>query len=134
MRIVYLSILTIIGVILSVLVCKKEKILLKKAIIIVCIVAVYFTIGIVINLNTISPNVEKAIQEIKEQYGDSEVKVKGSSIYVNINNKWVNVEEIVIVGDFARDSTVKYDSKEIYLNSPGIRNTIEVLKNLGIVK
>lgn len=134
MRIVYLSILTIIGVILSVLVCKKEKVLLKKAIIIVCIVAVYFTIGIVINLNTISPNVEKAIQEIKEQYGDSEVKVKGSSIYVNINNKWVNVEEIIIVGDFARDSTVKYDFKEIYLNSPGIRNTIEVLKNLGIVK
>lgn len=133
-RVGLLLIILIVALVISVLVVKSKLLLIKKIFSILFIVGIFFLIGNFINVNTISPEVEKIINSIKDEYDDVEVKTKGSSIYVKINDKWYDVEKMKIIGIFAKNTVIEYDGEKIKLNSPGIRNMLKTLKNFGIIK
>lgn len=90
--------------------------------------------GTLINSNTIPPETQEKIDEITAVYGDTYIKTKGSDIYIKINDEWLNLSDINVVGSVLTDDlSIEYEGKEIYLGHSGVVNVIKTLEALGLI-
>lgn len=133
MRLLYLSILLITCILGYILLCKfKLQTLLSKVFFFIAFIFCFFVIGSIINVNTLSPEVQEMVDFVVEECGDSYVTVKGSSVYLKVNDRWLDVENIEISNSFSKNYTITYDDEEIVLNSPGIRKTLKYMYEVGL--
>ena len=111
--------------------------LLFKLILIGSLLCIFFFGGNIINLNFMSSETIAKVEKVKEilndNYGEY-VKTEGNSVYVCINDNWVNLDEVEIVGNFSKDNIITYDGEEIYLGHSGVYNVIKVLGDVGLLK
>lgn len=111
--------------------------LLFKLILIGGVLCLFFFGGNIINLNFMPSETMAKVEKVKEvlsdNYGDY-VKTEGNSVYVCINDNWVNLDEVEIVGNFSKDNIITYDGEEIYLGHSGVYNVIKVLGDVGLLK
>lgn len=105
-----------------------------KTIAIICVVLFVFGGGEYINTAFISSKQQEAVDKVVEKVGGDYIDVDGGKVLVKINDNWVNVNDIKIVGDFTKDVTIEYDGQEIPIGHSGVYNTIKVLKDMGMVK
>lgn len=114
---------------------KRGKLI--RVIIIGCALFLFFGGGGLINLNFMSSDtmekVEQVKEALKENYGEY-VKTEGNSVYVLVNDEWINLDEIEVVGEFTKDNTITYEGKEIYLGHSGVYNAVKVLEDVGLLK
>ena len=130
------------GIVIFLVLCWLNHIIKRgktfKVILIICAVCLFFFGGELINLNFLPADtlekVEEAKLKLQNTFGDLYMKTEGSSVYVDINGKWVNLNDISIVGEFTKDNTINYDGKDIYLGHSGVYNTIKVLQDVGLLK
>jgi len=113
----------------------KAKFNLFKKIIICIAVFIFFLGGSsIINLNTLGKDVKAKVDKVIEICGDSYITTKGGSVIVKIEDDWVDIEEIKIIGDFAKDCKIEYDGKIITIKSPGVKGTLKVMESLGLLE
>lgn len=113
----------------------KAKFNLFKKIIICGVVFLFFLGGSsIINLNTLSKDVQEKVNKVIDICGDTYISTKGDSVLVKINDDWVDIEKIDIIGDFAKDCKIEYDGKIITIESPGIKGTLKTLESLGLLE
>lgn len=111
---------------------KNKKLLGKIILGFICVFVFYFGSQI-INLNSLSRSVLDKLNIVKEQVGDTYIRVDGGDVLINIRDNWVNLNEIAIVGEFTKDVKINYEGEEIYLGHSGVYNTIKVLNDLGLI-
>lgn len=90
--------------------------------------------GTIINLNSLPNSVQKKLDKVVDKCGSSYVKSEGNDIYIKINSKWVDLDDIAIIGTFTEDYTVEYDGEEIKLSDSGLKYTIKTLEYVGLLK
>lgn len=97
---------------------------------------VVFLLGAeVINLSVLPSEIQKKVNEVASICGDTYIQVDGNKIEVLINNQWVNLEDISIIGGVLTDELIiEYDGKEIYLGQSGVVNTIKALESVGLIE
>lgn len=135
MRVSLITILLVVCVAIVVFSILKAKFNLFKKILICGIAFILFLGGSsIINLNTLSKNIQAKVDKVIEICGDTYITTKGGNVYVMLNGDWVDIEEISIIGDFAKDCQIEYDGKIITIESPGIKGTIQTLESLGLLK
>lgn len=114
---------------------KRGKLL--KVIFIGGALCLFFFGGEIINLNFMSSEtiekVEQVKEALKENYGEY-VKTEGNSVYILVNDEWINLGEVEVVGEFTKDNTITYEGKEIYLGHSGVYNAVKVLEDVGLLK
>lgn len=100
----------------------------------VCILLGAFLLGgNIINLNVLSDEDQAKIDQVVSLVGDSYIKVDSGSIYIKVQDEWMDLNEIKVVGEFTKDITIEYDGQEIYLGHSGVYNTIKVLQDVGLL-
>lgn len=88
----------------------------------------------IIKLNTLPQDTWNKIQEVTEICGDTYVKVEGNDIYINVNESWLNLEEVGVVGSLLTDELyIEYDGEQIYVGNTGLVNTLKVLDSVGLI-
>ncbi len=111
---------------------RHRKTVVKLVVAVACVFVFYFG-SQVISLNHLTSEVQKKLELVREQVGDTYIRVDGSKIYVNVGDKWLNLNEIAIVGEFTKDIKIDYEGEEIYLGHSGVYNTLKVLNDLGLL-
>lgn len=87
-----------------------------------------------ISVNTLSADVQKKIDKVVELYGDAYIQTDGSEIFLRVNEEWVNLRDISIIGGIlADDLYIEYDGREIYLGHSGVVNVIKTLESFGLI-
>lgn len=97
---------------------------------------VVFLIGAsIINITVLSDEVKEKVEKVAETCGDTYVRVNGNDVEVLLNDKWVNLEDISVIGGvLGNEITLQYEGKEIYLGQSGVVNTIKALEAVGLIK
>lgn len=97
---------------------------------------VVFLIGAsIINITVLSDEVKEKVEKVAETCGDTYVRVDGNNVEVLLNEKWVNLEDISVIGGvLGNEITLQYEGKEIYLGQSGVVNTIKALEAVGLIK
>ena len=97
---------------------------------------VVFLIGAsIINITVLSDEVKEKVEKVAETRGDTYVRVNGNDVEVLLNDKWVNLEDISVIGGvLGNEITLQYEGKEIYLGQSGVVNTIKALEAVGLIK
>lgn len=97
---------------------------------------VVFLIGAsIINITVLSDDVKEKVEKVAETCGDTYVRVDGNNVEVLLNEKWVNLEDISVIGGvLGNEITLQYEGKEIYLGQSGMVNTIKALEAVGLIK
>ena len=89
----------------------------------------------IINVSILQKETKEKVEEIVDIYGDTYIQVKNNNVEVLINNQWVDLEDIKLIGGLLTDEIVlEYDGKEIYLGETGIVNTIKALNAVGLIE
>lgn len=124
----------ILAIIAFILILKVVKGLALK-IVVVCVAVVLFFGGVkVINLNTLSSDVEAKVQTVVDTVGDSSIKTDGSKVLVKIDNGWYDVSKLSVVGGLLTDDVkLRYEGKEIYVGHSGVVNTLKTLEKVGLL-
>ena len=65
---------------------------------------------------------------------DSYIKSKGNKIYVRVNDEWLDLDKVSILGTFTKDCVIEYDGREIKLSESGLKSTIKTLEYVGLLK
>lgn len=112
---------------------KKRKILFN-IVLAACLGAVFFFGENIISLNVLSKEYADKIQEVVDTVGDTYITIDRSNIYVNINDEWVNLQDVAIVKDLTKDIVIEYDGQEITIGHSGVYNTLKVLQNAGLLR
>ena len=135
MRVFLLILLLVILLIGSIAIVRKFKLHLYGKIGIVLVgICLWIMIGYLININTISSDLRKKIAEVEEICGSDYIRQDGSSIYINVQGKWVDLENVEILGDFSKDLYLEYDNTKVYVGHSGLYNTLKTLSSLGIIE
>lgn len=88
----------------------------------------------IISLNTLPQDTWNKVQEVTKVCGDTYIKVEGNNIYINVNNSWLNLEEVGVVGSLLTEELyLEYDGKQIYVGNTGLVNTLKVLDSVGLI-
>lgn len=97
---------------------------------------VVFLIGAsIINITVLSDEVKEKVEKVAETCGDTYVRVDGNNVEVLLNEKWVNLKDISVIGGvLGNEITLQYEGKEIYLGQSGVVNTIKALEAVGLIK
>ena len=97
---------------------------------------VVFLIGAsIINITVLSDEVKEKVEKVAETCGDTYVRVNGNDVEVLLNEKWVNLKDISVIGGvLGNEITLQYEGKEIYLGQSGVVNTIKALEAVGLIK
>lgn len=100
------------------------------------ICGVVFLLGAeIINLTILPDEIKEKVDEVASICGDTYIQVDGNNIEVLINDKWVNLDDISIIGGVLTDEiTIEYEGKRIYLGQSGVVNTIKALESVGLIK
>lgn len=124
----------ILAIIAFILILKVVKGLALK-IVVVCVAVVLFFGGVkVINLNTLSSDVEAKVQTVVDTVGDSSIKTDGNKVLVKIDNGWYDVSKLSVVGGLLTDDVkLRYEGKEIYVGHSGVVNTLKTLEKVGLL-
>lgn len=113
------------------------KFVTKKVIKVVALVLIASTLfggGKIIDLNTLSADSQEKISQVVQVAGDSYVKTEGSTVYIKVNNEWVDVSKVSVIGDMAtKKITLKYDDRTIEIGNSGLVNTIKALEAVGLI-
>lgn len=113
------------------------KFVTKKVIKVVALVLIASTLfggGKIIDLNTLSADSQEKISQVVQVAGDSYVKSEGSTVYIKVNNEWVDVSKVSVIGDMAtKKITLKYDDRTIEIGNSGLVNTIKALEAVGLI-
>lgn len=118
----------------SIAIVRKFKLHLYGKIGIVLVgICLWLMVGYLININTISSDLRKKIAEVEEICGSDYIRQDGSSIYINVQGKWVDLENVEILGDFSKDLYLEYDNTKVYVGHSGLYNTLKTLSSLGII-
>lgn len=136
MRTLLITLWLVILAILFVVVWKKFK-LDKYGLICFAFVVILLWLGgsSIINLNTLSSEVQEKISQVTDMYGDTYIRTDGDEIYINVNGEWLNLADIKIIGGLlADDIYIEYDEREIYLGRSGVVNVIKTLESLGLIE
>lgn len=89
----------------------------------------------IINVTVLPEDIQSKVNQVAETCGDTYVRVDGNEVEVYINEEWVNLEEVSIIGGVLSDEIIlEYDGKEIYLGESGVVNTIKALEAVGLIK
>lgn len=134
LRIILLSILLIVSLAVIVFIVIKLKYLLVKILLISLTILIFFISGKIVNLNTLSTKEYNKLSKVWDKCDEEYIDVKGKSIYVKINGKYVDINEIQVICIFSKDYTVSVDGVEIELQSPGIKNTVKALYDIGLLE
>lgn len=104
------------------------------ALAVVC--GVLFLVGAeIVNLNVLSDEVREKVDKVADTCGDTYIRVDGNRVEVLINNQWIDLNEVSVIGGILGDEiTLRYEDKEIYLGQSGIVNTIKALESVGLIK
>lgn len=136
MRTLYITLWLILLIILYLVIWRKFK-LGKYGLIGLFLVAVLLWLGgsSVISLNTISPEVKEKLDQVTSLYGDTFIKTDGGKIYININEEWLDLANVKVVGGFLTDDIyIEYEGREIYLGHSGVVNVIKTLESLDLIE
>lgn len=88
-----------------------------------------------IDLNTIPSEVQEKVDQIVSVYGDTYIKTEGNDIYINVNNEWLNLSEIKLIGGLLTDDIyIEYEGREIYLGHSGVVNVFKTLESMGLIE
>ena len=111
---------------------RKRKLLFNF--VFACVLFCCFLAGSsLINLSVLSDENQRKLDYVIEAVGDSYLKVSNGEIQVKIEDDWVNLNDIQILGEFTEDITILYEGREIYLGRSGVYNTLKVLKDIGLL-
>ena len=102
---------------------------------IICLGFVIWIVGgSLINLNTLPKDVQEKLEVVEELCGTAYIKQDGRSILIKVNGKWVDLEKVSFVGDFAKDIYLEYEGNRVFVGHSGIYNTIKTLKSVGLIE
>ena len=135
MRTTLLWILLIGCIILGFCLCKwKIKTLTCKILCVLLLAFVFYAGSDIINMGYQRLSEYREVKEIVNSLDSDIVKMKGSKVYVKIKSEWVKVEDIEVPESFSKKYTIKFDGSEVELNSPEIRNSLTLFRDMGITK
>lgn len=135
MRVTYLFILLIVCIIMCVGVGVFANInKYCKFVLCIVIVGIFLLGSSIINLNSLSSKDQKKLNKVIETCGDSYIKSKGNKIYVRVNDGWLDLDKVSILGTFTKDCVIEYDGREIKLSESGLKSTIKTLEYVGLLK
>lgn len=134
MRLGITGIWLVICAIIAMLILWKVRKLFFKIILVALIVVVFLCGTKVINLNTISAEVQEKVQTVADMVGGTSIKTEGGSVLVKVEDTWYDVSKLSVVGDFTKDITLKYDGEIIYVGHSGITNVLKALESVGLLK
>lgn len=122
-------------VILGFCLCKWRIKTLTCKILCISLLAFVFYVGSdIINIGYQKASEYREVKEIVNGLDSDIVKMKGSKVYVKIKSKWVKVEDIEVPESFSKKYTIKFDGSEVELNSPEIRSSLTLFRDMGITK
>lgn len=135
MRIPYLIGWLLVVIILFFIVCKvTSSKIYGKILWFIVILLLWLGGSSVIKLNTLPQDTWNKVQEVTEVCGDTYIRVEGNDIYINVNDSWLNLEEVGVVGSLLTEELyLEYDGKQIYVGNTGLVNTLKVLDSVGLI-
>lgn len=95
---------------------------------------VWLLCGSLINLNTLPKDVREKLDAVEEVCGNAYIRQDGNSILIKLNNVWVDLDKVSLVGDFAKDVYLEYEGNRIFVGHSGIYNTLKTLKSVGLIE
>lgn len=135
MREIYLLILLLVILIAGYLMIRKFDLKFYGKVMIICLGFVIWIVGgSLINLNTLPKDVQEKLEAVEELCGTAYIKQDGRSILIKVNGKWVDLEKVSFVGDFAKDIYLEYEGNRVFVGHSGIYNTIKTLKSVGLIE
>ena len=119
----------------SLVICYRMKLTKYGRLGIGCLAVIAFLTGSkLIKVDTLSDEVLHMIDTTLNESEKSYLKVSEDNIQILINNKWVDLADIKIIGSLLADDVyIRYDNHDIYLGHSGVVNTLRVLKSLGLI-
>lgn len=129
----YLVIAIVIAVLAIIALIKLVKGVIK-IVALIAVIAILCGSGGYINANFLSSAAQNKLNDVVQKAGGDYVKVDGGSILVKVKDDWVNIRDIKVIGEFAKDKTIQYDGKTILLDNAGLSQTIQVLQDVGLLK
>lgn len=106
----------------------------RKVIYILVAVVVFVVGSEIIDLNTLSDEIQQKVQQVSETVGNTYIKTEGNNVLILVNDEWLNLSDLSIIGDLSKDIVLEYEGKEIYVGHSGIYNTIKALEDTGLLK
>jgi len=102
---------------------------------VIVFVILFVSGGSIIDVSVMSNKLKNQLDEVTSVCGDTYIKTKGDTIYVLVNNKWLDLSKIDIIGPIMTDKiTIRYDGEEVYIGESGVVNTVRVLESFGFIK
>lgn len=95
---------------------------------------IWVVCGSLINLNTLPKDVRAKLEAVEEACGSAYVRQDGNAILLKVNGKWVDLDKVSFVGNFAEDLYLEYEGNRIFVGHSGIYNTIKTLKSVGLIE
>lgn len=115
--------------------CKwKIKTLTCKIVCVLSLAFVFYVGSDIINIGCQRASEYREVKEIVDSLDSNLVKMNGSRVYVKIKSKWVKVEDIEVPESFSKKYTIEFDGSEVELNSPEIRSSLTLFRDMGITK
>lgn len=125
----------IICIVLAIVILFKVSRKVFKLVLILCLVGVFLIGANVIDVSTISPELQEKVDAVVDVVGDSYIKVSGGDVLVKINDEWCDIKKISVIGDLAAESvSIEYEGREIYVGETGFVNVLRVLDSFGLVQ
>lgn len=135
MRVTYIVLLLVACVIVHFVICQRSKLKIGGKIWLLCVLLCVFLFGSsLINVSVLPKSQQDKLNEVVETCGSTYIKSEGSKIYVRINDSWLNLSRIKVIGTFTDEYSIEYDGKVINLGKSGVVSTIEVLQDVGLIK
>lgn len=135
MRVTYIVLLLVACVIVHFVICRRSKLKTDGKIWLLCVLLCVFLFGSsLINVSVLPKSQQDKLKEVVETCGSTYIKTEGSTIYVRINDSWLNLSKIKVIGTFTDEYSIEYDGKVINLGKSGVVSTIEVLQEVGLIK
>lgn len=125
---VVLLILFVVGYIW--LVHRYKPTVLYKILLGILMILAFSVCGSCINLYELSTERQAIVDKVVDTCGSAYIKLQDNKIYISVNNHWLNIDKITVVGEMF----IEYGGKRIYLGHNGVYSTIKVLKDLGVLK
>lgn len=102
------------------------------------IILLWVVVGRYISSVFVYKSVEDKVNKVIEACGDTYIRLNGDTVYVLIDEEWVDINSISVIGDIAEalteDIYIEYDGHSVYVGHSGVVNTLRVLQDLGMIE
>lgn len=114
----------------------NKKLNKYSKILIVIIIAIVFGVNYeIISVERTLKEVEDKVSKVVDVCGSTYIRVGGETAQIKVNEEWVNLEDIKIIGGISSEKiTMRYGDEEIYLGESGVVNTIRVMDKIGLLE